>query len=465
MFEGITSSLQNVFRKIGGSGTLTEKNLGEITREIRLALIEADVNYQVAKDFCAKIKEDALGQQVIESVQPEQQFIKIVHDGLVELLGGETQPLKFHSNRATVIMMVGLNGAGKTTTSAKLALLLRKKFDKDPLLCAADLARPAAIEQLATLGAQLNVPVHREEPKGTTPPKVCKNAVDFANRSGHDIVILDTAGRLQLDDALMTELEEVKKQVKPDYIFLVVDGMTGQDAVNSAKGFNDRLDIDDVILTKLDGDTRGGAALSIKQVTQKPIRFVGVGEKPENFEEFHADRMAGRILGRGDIVSLVEMAQQNIQQDEAEQQMNKLLAAEFTFDDFLEQLRMIKRMGSLKDLMKKLPAGMLGMDAAALDDLDDDQLKYTEAMILSMTLRERRFPDTIDKPRRFRISRGSGCSIAQVNELLKSFKAMQRQMKEMRESGMLGKLAGRRMESKKYKALEKERKRRKIKKR
>jgi signal recognition particle subunit SRP54 len=442
LFESITNRLQSVLSRLSRGGRLTPENVQDGLREIRQALLEADVNFKVAKDLIQKVTERASGQEIIESVQPGQQIVKIFHDELTALMGGADGggPLPLSHSGPTVIMLCGLQGSGKTTTAGKLANWIRRK-GRHPMLVAADLQRPAAIDQLVVLGEKLGVPVHRGV--GRTPPEVCLDGVAAAKAAGRDVVILDTAGRLHIDAPLMSELSEVKARVKPHQILLVVDAMTGQDAVTSAKAFHDQLGLDGVILTKLDGDTRGGAAISIKAVTGAPIRFLGVGEKLDNLEEFHADRLASRILGMGDVVSLVERAKEVIEEKEAEQQVVKLLQDEFTFEDFLFQLRAMKKLGPLKDVLGMMPGGL----GAQLKDapIDDKALDHVEAMICSMTREERLRPKIIDGQRRRRIARGAGRGVDHVNQLLKQYDGMRQMMKQMRSGGMLGKMAARMM--------------------
>ena len=422
MFETITKSLDDVFKKFRSKGVLTEDNIKEGMREVRMALLEADVNFQVARDFIKAVTDRAVGQDVIKSVSPGQQIVKIVNDELIRLMGPSDASIPYSPKGVTIIMLCGLQGSGKTTTAAKLASYIRKQ-NHLPLMVAADVQRPAAIEQLKVLGKQLDVPVFSEPT--FTPPAICKMAVRNAEQSGRDVVILDTAGRLHIDEALMAELREIDQKVKPHMKMLVADSMTGQDAVNSAKEFNQQLNIDGVILTKLDGDARGGAALSIRAVTGKPIKFIGIGEKLDRLEEFHATRMATRILGMGDVVSFVEKAQENIDKEQAEEMQKKLLKGKFTFDDFYSQLQQLKKMGPLKDLL-----GMIGMGGADLEGMDEKEMPRLEAAILSMTPDERRHPEIIDGSRRLRIANGSGNTIQDVNALLKQFKQMRQMMKD-----------------------------------
>ena len=432
MFDSLSGALGKAWRTLAGQKVLTEANVDEGIRAVRQALLEADVHFKVAKDFIKDVKARAVGEEVISSVNPGDQFIKVFHDALTDLLGGETTPLPVAPNGPLVLMMAGLQGSGKTTTSAKLAHWLRKKKKKSPLLVAADLQRPAAVEQLQQLGKQLGIAVHAEGTDGR-PPEVCKRGIEAAQRGMHDVVILDTAGRLHIDDELMRELEEIHSKCKPHGTLLVCDAMLGQDAVNSALEFHKRLPLHGVVLTKVDGDSRGGAALSIKQVTGVPILFAGVGEKPEDFEEFDPARMAGRILGMGDVVGLVEKAQDVIDEKEAEKQAKKLQKGKFDFEDFLKSMHMIRKMGPLKKVLGMLP----GVGAALKDvDFDDGHVKRIEAMIQSMTPIERQKPDLIDIQRRRRIANGSGSELGAVHELIKNFKQMQKMMAKMGKGGM-----------------------------
>jgi len=424
MFESITKNLKDALRHLGGRGRLSDRNMQDGLREVQRALLEADVNYKVVKDFIGRVREKAVGEKVVRSINPSQQIIKIVHDELVALMGPIDHQIRFAAEGPTVIMMCGLQGGGKTTTCGKLALMLQKQGRK-PLLVAADLQRPAAIDQLEVVGGGIDVPVYAE--RDGNPVKVCRNAVKHAAKNGLDTIILDTAGRLHVDDELMKELTQIDNKVQPQQVFLVCDAMTGQDAVNSAKEFNDRLELDGVILTKLDGDARGGAALSVKAVTGVPIKFCGVGEKLDRIEEFHPDRMAGRILGMGDVVSLVERAQDTIDQEEAMKQQEKLLKGQFTLDDFKNQLGQVKKMGNMKDVMGMIP-GMSEM--ADMGDAETDVTRI-QGIINSMTPEERRNPNVIDISRRRRIAAGSGTDPSDVNQLLKQFHAMQGMMKQM----------------------------------
>ncbi|MBI3097478.1 MAG: signal recognition particle protein [Planctomycetes bacterium] len=431
MFESITESLNAVFNRLRGRGKLTEANIQEGLKEVRMALLEADVNYRVVKDFVERVTAKAVGREVIESVNPAQQIVKIVHDELIALMGEPSTGLPFRSDGLTVILMAGLQGSGKTTTCAKLAKLVVRRGHR-PLLVAADIQRPAAIEQLKTLGKQIDVPVYAEE--GGRPPKICQRSLDFALQHNLDTVILDTAGRLHIDQALMDEVRDIAAKTKPSQVYLVSDAMTGQDAVNSAKAFHEQLALDGVILTKLDGDARGGAALSIRAVTGKPIKFIGIGEKLEALEEFHPERMASRILGMGDIISLVEKAQEHVDAKQAEKLREKLLKTkEFDLQDFLDQYQQMKKMGPLKDLLKMIPG--LGGAMGGLDGVDEKEFKHLEAIILSMTPQERRNPDLLNGSRRLRIAKGSGTKIQEVNDLLRQFRDMQRMMKDMNKKG------------------------------
>lgn len=424
MFESITGSLDTIFSKLRGRGRLTEENIKDGMREVRVALLEADTSYKVVKDFIQKVTERAIGDEVTKSVTPGQQIVKIVQDEMEHLMGPGDPTIPFVSDGVTVIMLVGLQGSGKTTTCGKLANMITSK-GRRPMLVAADVQRPAAIEQLKVIGNQLNTHVYHDG--GATPIKICKDAVAFAKDNNHDVVIIDTAGRLHVDDELMHELKEIKKKTRPDQTYFVCDAMTGQDAVNSAKEFDSLLDIDGVILTKLDGDARGGAALSIKAVTGKPIKFVGMGEKLDKLEEFHPDRMASRILGMGDIVSLVEKAQKVINEEDAIKLEQKIREDSFTLDDFLNQLQQVKKMGSFKDLISMIPG--IGKKMEGMD-VDEKQLDNVEAIIRSMTLEERMKPELIESSRRSRIASGSGTGVQGVGQLLKQFKQMKKMFKQ-----------------------------------
>jgi len=431
MFESLTEKFNSVFRSLAGRGRITEANISDAMRDVRKALLEADVNYNVVKKFCKDCTQAAIGAEVIKSLHPGQVMVKIVNDELTKLMGPVDTRIYFVSPGPTVIMLAGLQGCGKTTTAAKLAKYLVSK-GKKPLLVADDLQRPAAIEQLKVLGQQINVDVYSEDSKNAV--KVAKNSLSHAKEQGHNVVIIDTAGRLHIDEEMMTEVANVAKTVNPHQIYLVCDAMTGQDAVNSAKEFNERLELDGVILTKLDGDARGGAALSVKAVTGKPIKFVGIGEKLEKLEEFHPDRMASRILGMGDVVTLVEKAQEHFEVEEAEKMQKKMAKGSFGFDDFLKQMQAVKKMGGIKDMMKMMP----GMGGQLKDvDLDGVELKQTEAIVYSMTPVERREPDIIDSSRRRRIAAGAGVAVNDVSSLVKTFKRSRDMMKAI-SGGSLG---------------------------
>ncbi len=429
-FEGLSEKLQAFTRKLSGKARISESDLNEMLREVKLALLEADVNFKVVKEFINNIHDKALGQDVLKSLTPGQQVVKIVKDELIELLGGTDSKIAFIPNPPTIIMLVGLQGSGKTTTAGKLANLLRKQ-GKKPLLVACDVYRPAAIKQLQVVGAQLNIPVYANEGEKDV-VKIARQAKEIAISKLNDTIIIDTAGRLQIDEVLMTELKNIKSNVKPHEILLVVDSMTGQEAVNIAQKFNEDLGIDGVVLTKLDGDTRGGAAISVKKVTGKPIKFIGTGEKLNEFEDFHPDRMASRILGMGDVLSLIEQAEDQFDKEEAERLQKKLAKnKEFDLDDYLAQLRQIKRMGSFSALLKKLP----GMGKFA-DQVDDRELIKIEAIISSMTKKERQNPKLLDASRRQRIARGSGTEVQDINKFMKSFEMTQDMMKKMRSGKM-----------------------------
>ena len=434
MFENLSDRLDRSFKLLKGEGRITEINVAETLKDVRKALLDADVNYKVAKQFTDTVKEKALGQNVLTAVKPGQLMVKIVHDELAELMGGEAVDINLKGNPA-VILMSGLQGSGKTTFSGKLAKMLKSKRGKQPLLVACDVYRPAAIDQLKVLGEQIEVPVYSEE-GNKNPVQIAKNGIKFAKDNGRDLVIIDTAGRLAVDEEMMNEIEAIKKAVNPNEILFVVDSMTGQDAVNTAKEFNDRLDFDGVILTKLDGDTRGGAALSIRSVVNKPIKFVGTGEKMEAIDPFHPARMADRILGMGDIVSLVEKAQEQYDEEEARRLQKKIAKNQFDFNDFLSQIAQIKKMGNLKDLASMIP----GAGKALKDiDIDDDAFKNIEAIIHSMTPVERTNPSILNGSRRARIAKGSGTSVMEVNKLLKQFDETRKMMKMMTTSKLPGK--------------------------
>lgn len=431
-FEGLAERLQGTIQRIKGKGKVSEADVKEMMREVRFALIEADVNLKVVKEFVKKVSERAVGSDVMKSLTPGQQVIKIVKDELTLLMGGEQAPIQFAKKPPTVIMMVGLQGAGKTTTSGKLANVLRKKYNRKPLLVAADIYRPAAIQQLETIGKQLSLPVFS---LGTevSPVEIVRQAIEKSKEEHHDVVIVDTAGRLHVDEVLMQELKDIRALKEPDEIFLVVDSMTGQDAVNVAQSFNETLGITGVVLTKLDGDTRGGAALSIRSVTEKPIKFVGMGEKMDALEAFHPERMASRILGMGDMMSLIEKAQSNVDEEKAKELEEKFRTQTFTFDDFVEQLNQVKKMGPLEDIIKMLPgAGKIkGLENAKVDE---KQMGRVEAIIYAMTPQEKTTPEVINSSRKKRIAKGSGTTIQDVNRLLKQFEDMKKMMKQM--SGM-----------------------------
>ena len=424
-FEGLSSRLQEITRKLKGKARITESDLKEVLREVKFALLDADVNYKIVKDFVKVIEEKALGQDVLKSLTPGQQVIKIVKDELVDLLGGESSKINFSSNPPTIIMLVGLQGSGKTTTAGKLANLIRKQ-GKNPLLVACDVYRPAAIKQLQVVGKQLNVPVYaNEQTKDVV--MIAKQAMNVAMSKLNDVIILDTAGRLHIDEELMQELKDLKSSVKPHEILLVVDSMTGQDAVNVAETFNNNLGIDGVVLTKLDGDTRGGAALSVKKVTGKPIKFAATGEKLSDIEEFHPDRMASRILGMGDVLSIIEKAEETFDEEEALKMEKKLRKQKFDLEDYLAQLRQVKKMGSFSSILKMLP----GMGNLKNIQIDDKEFDKVEAMICSMTLEERRNPKILNGSRRLRIAKGSGTTVQDINKFINSFEMTQKMMKKL----------------------------------
>jgi len=426
MFDALTDKLSGIFRGLRGRGKITEENVNEVMREIRTALLEADVSLEVARQFCDEVAKKAIGAEVIKTLKPAEVMVKIVHDELVSLMGPVDPRIPFVTPGPTVLLMAGLQGSGKTTTCGKLAKLLAGRA-KRPLMVAADLKRPAAIDQLEVLGQQIDVPVYTERGHENA-VKVCRNGIRQAKKTDRDVVILDTAGRLAIDQELMDELAKVAGATAPHQVYLVLDAMTGQDAVHTAKVFNERLELDGVILTKFDSDTRGGAALSVKRVTGKPIKFIGVGEKLENIEEFHPDRIAGRILGMGDILTLVEQAQRQFDQEEAAKLESKMASGKFSLDDFLVQIKKMKQMGSMKDLMKKIP----GMGDMLGDvDMDEREIVRMEAAIQSMTPRERANPKVIDTSRRRRIARGAGIDPSDVSQLVKSFEPMRDMMKAM----------------------------------
>ena len=437
MFENLSERLERSFKLLKGEGKITEINVAETLKDVRRALLDADVNFKVAKQFTDTVKQKALGKNVLTSVKPGQLMVKIVHDELTQLMGGQAGELKL-SSRPSVILMAGLNGAGKTTLSGKLALLLKNKKSRKPLLVACDVYRPAAIDQLQVLGEQIGVEVYvnREE---KDPVKIALEGVHEAKAKGYDTVIVDTAGRLAVDEELMNEIAAIKAAVQPDDTLFVVDAMTGQDAVNTAKEFNDRLDFEGVVLTKLDGDTRGGAALSIRNVVDKPILFVGTGEKMEALDVFHPERMADRILGMGDIVSLVEKAQEQFDEQEALKLQRKIRKNQFDFNDFLNQIQQIKKMGNLKDLASMIPG--VGK-ALKYVDIDDDAFKGIEAIILSMTPAERHRPEILNQSRKLRIAKGSGTSLQEVNRLVKQFEQTRKMMKLVSGNNMSKLMAG-----------------------
>ena len=426
MFENLGDRLQNALNKIKGYGKITEDNIGEVTREIRLALLEADVNYKVVKEFINNVKEKALGEEVKKSLKPGEVFVKIVKDELVDLLGKEDEPLII-VKPLTILMMCGLQGSGKTTTTGKLALLLRKKYGMKPLMVACDVYRPAAIDQLKQLGKELNIEVYSEG-KGN-PVEIAKNAVNYAKENGYNYVLIDTAGRLHIDEELMEELQNINAEVNPNEILLVIDSMMGQDAVNVITGFNERLPLTGAVLTKLDGDTKGGAALSIRHLTNIPIKFIGVSEKMDGLEPFHPERMANRILDMGDLMSMIEKAEGVFDEDEALETAKKLQKGKFDLEDFLNQLHQIKKLGPLENLIKLIPgAKKMGLNNV---NIDPKQMAHIEAIILSMTLEERRNPDILKASRKRRIASGSGRSVEEVNKLLKQFDQMKIMVKRM----------------------------------
>ena len=431
MFESLGDRLQNALHKIKGYGKITEENISEMMREIRLALLEADVNYTVVKEFTNTVKEKALGEEVATSINPGDLFVKIVKDELTELLGGESESLNMKGNPA-ILMLVGLQGSGKTTTIGKLANFLRKKHSKKPLLVACDVYRPAAIDQLKTLGKQLNIEVY-EEGKND-PVEIANHAIEYAKENKYDYVLIDTAGRLHIDEVLMDELDNIQKSVNPEEILLVIDSMMGQDAINVITGFHDKLPLTGVILTKLDGDTRGGVALSVRHLTHVPIKFIGVSEKLDGLDSFDPERMAGRILGMGDIISLVEKATESIDEKEAEKTAKRMQQGKFDLEDFLSTMKQIKKLGPLENLIKLLP----GAKKMGLTDvkIDPKQMAHIEAIVLSMTPKERRNPDIIKASRKTRIAQGSGTSVQEVNKLLQQFDQMKKMMKQFSKGNM-----------------------------
>lgn len=435
MFENLSDKLERSFKLLKGQGKITEINVAETLKEVRRALLDADVNYKTAKEFTERVKEKAMGQNVLTAVSPGQLMVKIVHDELKELMGGSMTDINLKST-PSIILMSGLQGSGKTTFSGKLANYLKTKRGKNVLLVAGDVYRPAAIDQLHVLGDLIGVKVYSER-ENKNPVEIARNAIKEAKTNGNNVIIIDTAGRLAVDEQMMNEIAEVKAAIQPNEILFVVDAMTGQDAVNTAKAFNDRLDFDGVVLTKLDGDTRGGAALSIKSVVNKPIKFVGTGEKPDALDVFYPERMADRILGMGDIVSLVERAQEQFNEEEAKKLQKKIAKNQFDFEDFLNQIHQVKKMGNIKDLMGMIP----GVGKAMKDiDVDDDAFKGVEAIIYSMTPQERRNPQVLNGNRRNRIAKGSGTSIQEVNKLIKQFDDMRKVMRMMNDKNAMSKM-------------------------
>ena len=431
MFETLSERLTSALGTLTGKGRLSEKDIEAALRQVRMALLEADVDFKVARSFVSKIREEAQGEEVLRSLTPGQTVVKIVQDNLVEILGGESAHLQRGETPPSVIMLVGLQGAGKTTAAAKLALHIRREWDQDVMMAACDLQRPAAVEQLVTLGKQINVPVYNEDVRKSTPLKVAENALDRAKRDGTRWLILDTAGRLAIDDDLMKELERVKSKTNPIETFLVVDAMTGQDAVNSGSEFNRRIGLTGMLLTKMDGDARGGAALSMKSVTGLPVKFVGVGERAEQLEAFHPERMAQRILGMGDVTTLIEKAQKQIDDDDAKRLEQRLRRNEFDLNDMLEQFRSIRRMGPLSEVLGMIPGlgGMMG--GRNMQNVDEKRMSQVEAIILSMTPQERANPRILNGSRRRRVANGSGTSPSQVNQLLGQYRQMQKMMKRI----------------------------------
>ena len=431
MFENLGDRLQNALSKIKGYGKITEENIGEMTREIRLALLEADVNYKVVKEFINNVKEKALGEEVKKSLSPGEMFVKIVKDELVELLGGEKAPITTDKN-PTILMLVGLQGSGKTTTIGKLGNHLRKKYNKKPLFVACDVYRPAAIDQLKQIGKELNIEVYSEGKEN--PVTIVENAVKYANENGYDYILVDTAGRLHIDEELMQELVNIKDCINPHEILLVVDGMVGQDIINVIEGFNSTLPLTGAIITKLDGDTRGGAALSIRHLTNVPIKMIGVSEKLDGLQEFDPERMASRILGMGDILSIIEKAEEVIDEEEAKKSVKKMQSGKFDLEDFLSQLKQIKKLGPLENILKMLPgAKKMGLNNI---NIDPKQMARVEAIILSMTPKERRHPEIIKASRKIRIAKGSGMKVEDVNRLLNQFEQMKKMMKQLSSGNM-----------------------------
>lgn len=430
MFEGLSDRLQSVIRNIKGYGKITEDNIDGMLREVRLALLEADVNYKVVKEFTSEVREKALGEEVKKSLTPGEAFVGIIRDELTKLLGGESKSLNLNGNPAT-LMLVGLQGSGKTTTIGKLALLLRKKYSKKPLLVACDVYRPAAIDQLCQIGKELNIEVYEEGKKD--PSLICKNAMDYAKKNGFDYVLIDTAGRLHIDNELMDELKDIKETVNPNEILLVLDAMMGQDAINVITGFNDSIPLTGVILTKLDGDTRGGVALSVRHLTNVPIKFIGTSEKMDGLDLFYPDRMASRIIGMGDVLSIVDKANEVIDEKDAKDTLKKMQSGKFDLEDFLNQMKQMKKLGPLEGILKLLPgAKNMGLDKI---NIDPKELSHVEAIILSMTPLERKHPEILKASRKERIAKGSGRSVQEVNALLKRFEDSKRMMKMMMQNG------------------------------
>lgn len=437
MFENLSDKLESSFKLLKGQGRITEINIAETLKEVRRALLDADVNFKIAKSFTDTVKDNALGQNVLNAVKPGQMIVKLVHDQLVELMGGSSEEINLKGNPA-VILVSGLQGSGKTTFSGKLARLLKKKKGKNPLLVACDVYRPAAIEQLKVIGEQISVPVYTEE-DNQDPVKIAKAAVKHARKHGYDLLVVDTAGRLAIDETMMKEISAIKEALDPQETLFVVDSMTGQDAVNTAKEFNERLNYEGVVLTKLDGDTRGGAALSIRSVVQKPIKFISAGEKLDALDVFHPDRMADRILGMGDVVSLVEKAQEQYDEVEARKLKKKIAKNQFNFNDFVTQIQQIKKMGDVKELASMIPGAGKALKNM---DLDDDAFKGIEAIIQSMTPEEREYPDVMNGTRRKRIANGSGTSIQEVNSLIKQFSETKKMMKMVSDKKSMARMMG-----------------------
>ena len=430
MFDNLSEKLDKALHVLRGHGQITEINVAETTKEVRRALLDADVNFKIAKEFTNKVKEKALGQNVLTTLQPGQLMVKIVKDELTELMGGDAEGIDLSGN-PSVILMSGLQGSGKTTFSGKLANFLKRKKSKNPLLVACDVYRPAAIDQLHVVGEQIDVPVYSDK-ENKDPVALAKAGLDYAKANGHNVVIIDTAGRLAVDEQMMTEISNIRDAVTPQEVLFVVDSMTGQDAVNTAKAFNEVLDFDGVVLTKLDGDTRGGAAISIRSVVEKPIKFIGTGEKMDAIDVFHPGRMADRILGMGDVISLVERAQEQFDEEQARKIQKKIAKNKFGFDDFLSQIQQVKKMGSMKDLVGMIPGAGKALKGM---DVDDDAFKHIEAIIHSMTPDERSNPSKLDARRKKRIAKGSGTSMQEVNQLLKQFNQMSKMMKMMQGGG------------------------------